>query len=343
MSVFSNEVRTQPAKLLEMLKIFEGENYSTIRAGAELLRKAKTIVFSGMGTSYYAPGCVLPELRKVKPAFVVEASEMEYCVDDLVGKEDALVLISQSGESVELINVIRKAKGNVSILIITNDSESTLAKNGDVVILLHAGEETSITNKTFTNTMAVLYLLCDYVTGKNAAETVDELKASAVEMEEIIRNRQDEIRKVADYMAPADAIHFIGRNGASMTIANQSALIFMEGAACNARAFSSNAFRHGPIEICSEKHRVIVYHCTDDEDEIMRNLVNQMSCHGSHVCVVSNEPNKNALNFPLKAGNSRGFSMVAAVFMECVLIVVAGLRGRVAGEFLITHKICITE
>lgn len=343
MSVFSNEVEAQPAKLLEMLDVFEGENYSSIKAGAELLRKANTIVFSGMGTSYFAPGCILSEIRKVKPTFVVEASEMEYCVNDLVGRKDALVLISQSGESVELINVVRKAKGNVSILSITNNPESTLAKYGDVVILLHAGEETSITNKTFTNTMAALYLLCDCVMGKDITDTMTELKTSSFEMEEIIRNRQDEIRIIADYMAPADTIHFIGRNGVSMTIANQSALIFMEGAACNARAFSSNAFRHGPIEICSEKHRVIVYHCVNDEDEIMRNLVNQMALHGSRICVVSNEPHENALNFALKASTPRRFSMEAAIFMECVLILVASIRNRVAGEFLITHKVCIAE
>ena len=343
MSNFYNEVKTQPERLISMLSIFKENDYTALRKGADIIRKAKKVVFSGMETSFFAPSCILSDIRKVKPCFVVEASEMEREGIYLVNPDDALVLISQSGESVELVKTIGLLKGKVPIISITNDPNSTLATNGDAVILLNAGEEKSITNKTFTNTMAVLYLLADLVAEKNLDNTINTLETAAKEMEEILGTRLDDVKSIAKLLAPADSLHFVGRKGVSMTLANQSALIFMEGASCNARAFSSGAFRHGPIEICSEKHRMVMYDCMEDELSVMNTLAEQVTSHGSHLCIVSSRMESPGTVFKIKNSEPRAYSMVAAVFMELLLIEVAFMRGKIAGEFNITNKICIME
>lgn len=343
MSNFFNEVKTQPEMLLSMLSVFEEEKYASLKKGAEIIKNAEKVVFSGMGTSFFAPNCILSEIRKIKPCFVIEASEMERDGINLMNPRDALVLISQSGESVELVNTIKLLKGKVPIVSITNDPRSTLALDGDAVILLNAGEEKSITNKTFTNTMAVLYLLSDLVSGNSLGETISLLKNASIEMKELLECRMQEVKDIAAFLAPADSLHFVGRKGVTMTIANQSGLVFMEGASCNARAFSSGAFRHGPIEICSEKHRMVMYDCIEDEVSVMNTLATQVTSHGSHLCIVSSRMDSPGRVFKIKNSEPRAYSMVAAVFMELLLIEVASMRGKIAGEFSITNKICIME
>lgn len=343
MSNFYNEVKTQPEALLSMLSVFKGENYSSLEKGAEIIKNAEKVVFSGMGTSFFAPSCIISEIRKIKPCFVIEASEMERDGTYLMNPQDALVLISQSGESIELVKSIEILKGRVPIVSITNDPCSTLALNGDAVILLNAGEERSITNKTFTNTMAVLYILSDLVSGKSLEKAVSILENAATEMKELIECRMQEVKDIASFLSPADSIHFVGRKGVSMAIANQSGLVFMEGASCNARAFSSGAFRHGPIEICSDKHRMVMYDCIEDEVSVMKTLATQVTSHGSHLCIVSSRMDSPGKVFRIKNSEPRAYSMVAAVFMELLLIEVASMRGKIAGEFSITNKICIME
>ena len=345
MSEFFNEVRTQPEKLISFLEFQKSSGYKEIEEAASLINKAGNVFFSGMGTSFYAPACVISDIRYAKRSFIIEASELARDGRNLIGSEDVLVLLSQSGESIEVINVIGKLKGICPIIGITNDEDSTLARNSDAVIHLMAGDEKSITNKTFTNTMAALYLLTAAVTGKDYSGIYVDLRESAQEMEEILEKRKEEIQSIASSMEPADVIHFIGREGVSMTIANQSALIFMEGATTSARAFSSGAFRHGPIEICSPNHRVIMYdNSADDDRKIMRELALQIKSYGSHIVVVSNEMLEEGFSlFRIKAKSAIGFSMAASMFMELLLIETARLRGRVAGEFCITNKICSSE
>ncbi len=344
MSAFFEEVKTQPAMLTEMLKKYKEVDFKPIFKAANEIKKSKKTVFCGMGSSFFAPQCILSRFRRIKEAFCIEASEM---IDDYSGilkDRDVIVILSQSGESVEILKVLEKIKNcNNLIISITNNASSSLALASDISLELYAGEEKSITNKTFTNTLALLYLLEGAVETADMELLTEDLMGSVKNMQDIIDNKLDTIKMIAEDLNSGNWIHFIGRKGVSMTLANQSALIFMEGAATYANSFTTGAFRHGPIEICSSSHLSILYYCNDDEEEIVLDLREEMAALGSNVYLVTNMETNIEKCFKIKAKNAMQYSFVASVFMEILLFYMAENRGRVAGNFSITRKICVKE
>lgn len=228
-------------------------------------------------------------LRQGSSGYSGSGELLESCLG-IIHPGDVVVLISQSGESVEIDRLTEKLRGTTKIIGITNQPDSTLARASSVLLLLHAGPEKSITNKTFTNTMALLYLL-ECCVAEGLPETLcGELDAAVPEMERVLRELPAEIAAAAKTLAPADMVHFIGRGGAAMTVANQSALIFMEGANCAARAFTSGGFHHGPIEICGPGHRAVFYANEPETFPKMLELARQIAGYGSHVVMVTNLP-----------------------------------------------------
>ena len=256
MTGFYEEVMTQPSKLAGLLEIYKQEGYETVREAAAMITQGKHVYFAGMGTSLNVASCILGRLSQQVSASALEAGELLE-MPGLLREGDVLVLISQSGESIEICRLFEQIKRKVKIIGITNNEESVLAKNSDLALFLYAGTEESITNKTFTNTMAVLYMIESVINGKDLSELEERLYSAIPVMEELLKTGKEEIRRWAQRLSPADVIHFIGAGAAAASLAQQSALIFMEGAQCSARAFSVGGFRHGPIEICSKQHRAV--------------------------------------------------------------------------------------
>ena len=246
MTGFYEEVMTQPSKLAGLLEIYKQEGYETVREAAAMITQGNHVYFAGMGTSLNVASCILGRLNQQVSASALEAGELLE-MPGLLREGDVLVLISQSGESIEICRLFEQIKRRVKIIGITNNEGSVLAKNSDLALFLYAGTEESITNKTFTNTMAVLYMIESVINGKDLSELEERLYSAIPVMEELLKTGKEEIRQWAQRLSPADVIHFIGAGAAAASLAQQSALIFMEGAQCSARAFSVGVFRHGPI------------------------------------------------------------------------------------------------
>lgn len=343
MSNFYNEVKKQPEALRNFLDIYREDEFKSIHQASKLILKNDTLLISGMGTSYYAPSCIAGKIcGKVRP-IIIETGELIDERMEMIRGEKVIMLISQSGESIEITKLIDILDEDTSIIGITNNPDSTLGEKSDVLLSLNAGAESSITNKTFTNTLALLFLLECCINKKNLNLCCDEIEEASFEMDRIINEYQLQISGAVDYLLPADVIHFIGRGDVSMTLADQSALIFMEGAKCNARAFSTGGFRHGPIEVCNKDHRAIFYlnNCTTSEKTI--NLINQISDYGSHSVLITDIRSELPNSIMINAKTDRQYTLAAAVVMELILISTAKQRGTVAGEFNITNKICRTE
>ncbi|MEG0541844.1 MAG: hypothetical protein RR528_05915, partial [Angelakisella sp.] len=87
MSEFYNEVLTQPQELRQMVQMHREDGFAAIRKGQTMLRQAKRIVFSGMGTSHYAPSLVQDSLAARGP-ILIEAGELyEYNMELLTAPD----------------------------------------------------------------------------------------------------------------------------------------------------------------------------------------------------------------------------------------------------------------
>ncbi|MEG1390806.1 MAG: SIS domain-containing protein [Angelakisella sp.] len=341
MSEFYNEVLTQPQELRQMVQMHREDGFAAIRKGQTMLRQAKRIVFSGMGTSHYAPSLVQDSLAARGP-ILIEAGELyEYNMELLTAPDTLLILISQSGESIEVCRILEELPKSCQVLAITNDPSSTLGRGGACVLQLYATSEMTITNRTYTNTLGVLQLLC--ASPEGLEDCAESILAAAQAMETLLKTPQfhSQIDTAAHILGAAPAIHFIGRGGPGLVSARQASLVFSEGAKCCGIGCSTGTFHHGPMETCGAGHYGVVFQQQDAYSEKTAALYQKMASLGSQVVLIGqcgqSLPNVTVITMPELPPAQ--FAFVAAVTFELLLVGTAAQKGRVAGLFTTATKI----
>lgn len=337
-TAFYSEIKAQPKALLKTIDAYAANEYRLVRRAADMIKAAPAVVMSGMGTSHHVCLSALGELGRRARVCAVQSYQL--LQDDLAGLRDGdlLILVSQSGESGEIVELCRRCKGKNRIIGICNDEESALAGASDLVLPLYSAEEKSITNSTFTASLAVLALLCACVSGDCADECARRLREGAGEAQKALA-QEKKVFDAADAFGLADRVHFIGRSGLEMALAEQAALIFKEGADCNAQCFNVGAFRHGPIELCGEGHIGVLYACGEESAEVMAALGARMRQNGSCTLTITDCPAEGG-SLTVNSGSAESYAIAAAVITEMLLARAACNRGREAGVFRISGKIC---
>ncbi len=227
---FIDEMKEQPAALERLVS--RGRR-SIQRAARDLQAADRPILLLGMGSSYFAGlygGWLLN--RAGVAAMALEASMVLHDHAALLHASSRIVLISQSGESSEVVGLAEAVEPG-RVIVITNDPASTLARHyPSNVLLLEAGKEEATTSKTYTNTLALLAMLA----GVDA-----ERLASVPETLQLLLEGTEQF-------PPAPQELTLIARGPSLTSALQGALILREGAAVTATGFSGGGFRHGPMQ-----------------------------------------------------------------------------------------------
>jgi glucosamine--fructose-6-phosphate aminotransferase (isomerizing) len=257
------EIREQPPAILETL---EAEKAKIPQAVRFLGRRG--IHFVGMGSSYcsglYAK-YLLQELAQRRSEAHL-ASEFIHYPPSLT-LNDVFVAISQSGESIETVKAVellRRKHSHIRILAITNDPESKLAKLSDLTLLTHAGIEKVSATKTFTSTLALLYVLVATIAQRSGkiserkrSQLWNHLTQSAKILEENFGTWEDTANSLADCFASCRSLMIVGR-GLNVVAALQGALIFKEVAKAPTEGMSGGEFTHGPMEALSSEIGVVV-------------------------------------------------------------------------------------
>lgn len=174
-------------------------------------------------------------------------------------KDQLCLVVSQSGESHDLIAVAQSARASGALTVaVVNSLGSPLAATCDVVLPIGAGPELSVAaTKTFVATLAVLLRLTAAWTGDSAhgaavARLPDRLAAAAA---------LDWSAAFAT-LGATDSLVTIGR-GPTLAIAREAALKLKETCNLHAEAFSSAEFRHGPVALASPRRPILVLMPTD--------------------------------------------------------------------------------
>ena len=344
MSDFLQEIRNQPNALSNLIDAYSSEDYQgKILKVAHTIKDRKKVIFSGMGSSYYAPFFARDKISPFATVVNIEAGELLHHNLGMITKNDPLILISQSGESIEVAQLVEKTDINAQIIGVTNDIESTLGKGSHILLPLHSGSEKSISNKSYTNTLAILHLLCSFLPG-SGPKALDALKSTVSQMDRFLSTEGnfDTLKEIAEFLSPADFIHFIGR-GPQTASAYQAALIHMEGARTYAHGFSSGAFRHGPLELCGPDHRAVIFAPQGKFYKKLTDLATDLNNYGSKVVLIDHGDFKSeASNFrsiAISADNELSFTFQATLAFEIMLIYVAESRGYTAGVFNVGQKI----
>lgn len=153
------------------------------------------------------------------PVEVQVASEFRYC-DPIVGKDDLVIVISQSGETADTKAALEEAKARgARVLSIVNVVGSAIAKASDDVIYTWAGPEIAVaTTKAYSTQLTVIYLIAAYMADKlgkiskeEYADFIKEIESLPDKVAEILKSKED-VQYLASKFYNCHSIFFIGRN-----------------------------------------------------------------------------------------------------------------------------------
>ncbi|HMP81741.1 MAG TPA: glutamine--fructose-6-phosphate transaminase (isomerizing), partial [Verrucomicrobiota bacterium] len=234
--------------------------FGGLNMSASELRNIDRIVIAASGTSWHAAlvgEYLIEELAHI-PVEVEFAHEFCYRNAPLE-KNTVLLVISQSGETADTLAALREAKrrGHRALAIV-NVVGSTIARESDGGIYMHAGPEIGVAStKAFVSTLTVLTLLAVHLgrlrmlSANRAREILKAIEAAPAQIEGILK-QNDTLKKLAARYAQADDFFFLSR-GYSFPIALEGALKLKEISYIHAEGYSAAEMKHGPIALIDSK------------------------------------------------------------------------------------------
>ena len=259
------EIYEQPQTVLNALRgrlDFEGATakFGGLNMTAAELRNIDRIVIAASGTSWHAAlvGEYLIEELAQLPVEVEFAHEFCYRNCPLE-KNTVLLVLSQSGETADTLAALREAKrrGHKALAIV-NVVGSTIARESDGGIYMHAGPEIGVAStKAFVSTITILTLLAVHLgrlrnlSAKRALDVLHGLEALPKQIEKIL-SQNDALKKIAKKYAKAEDFFFLGR-GYTFPIALEGALKLKEISYIHAEGYSAAEMKHGPIALIDDQ------------------------------------------------------------------------------------------
>lgn len=229
------------------------------------IRELGRICIVACGSSYHVGMVGKYSLERLlrRPVEVSLASEFRYS-DPIVGRGDLVIVISQSGETLDSMAALREArKRGARILSIVNVVGSSIARESHDVLYTWAGPEIAVaTTKAYSTQMVVLNLLGLYfgdVLGTVDLDTytamVRGIEALPAQMERLLADTED-IRAAARELAGHDQIFFIGRN-LDYALSLEGSLKLKEISYIHSEAYAAGELKHGTISLIEEGTPVI--------------------------------------------------------------------------------------
>jgi glutamine---fructose-6-phosphate transaminase (isomerizing) len=264
----SKEIHEQP----HVLRRIARERRRDARRLAGLIRDAQEIHLVGCGTAAHAAMAGQYLLARVagRRSFYANGSEFGY-LEKFLGPGALAIALSQSGETIDVIDSVRGAKRRgASLASLVNVEGSTLFRLSDYAVLLGAGPERCVlATKSFTAKLAVL-LLTAYALEDRVDEAAGLLEQAATEIEALLSDwRRDYVRKIAEQIYRQEHLYVIGR-GPSYPMALEAALKVKEVSYVHAEGFAGGELKHGVIALIESETPCLVLAPNDEtHDDIL--------------------------------------------------------------------------
>ncbi|WP_292292710.1 glutamine--fructose-6-phosphate transaminase (isomerizing) [Marivita sp.] len=291
----AKEIAEQPTVLADALRGYLDGNSIVFPHALPDFSKVERLTMVACGTAFYA--CLtakywFEQLARL-PVEVDIASEFRYREPPVTPGTTAL-FVSQSGETADTLAALRYCKGKADhILSVVNVDESSIARDSDVALPIHAGVEVGVAStKAFTCQLNTLLLLALHaavqrttMTPEALADKLEKLRAlpglfnATLERGHVM---EDAARKIAE----ARDVLFLGR-GLMFPLALEGALKLKEISYIHAEAYASGELKHGPIALIDKTVPVIVMAPRDALFEKTVSNMQEVMARGGKVCLVT--------------------------------------------------------
>lgn len=261
----------------------------------EKLRKTKRIIITACGTSWHAGlvGEYMIEHLAQIPVEVEYASEFRYR-NPIIGEDDVVFAISQSGETLDTLAAVKEARQKGATVIgIVNVVGSTIARETEAGVYIHAGPEIGVAStKAFTSQITVLALIA-LLLGRmrNLSQPEGQAIAEAMlELPDKIRQvlaTEKEIKAIAEIYYESKNFLYLGR-GFNYPLALEGALKLKEISYIHAEGYPAAEMKHGPIALIDE-NMPVVFIATKDTiyDKVFSNIEEVRARKGKIIAIAT--------------------------------------------------------
>lgn len=313
------------------------------------LSRFRRIVFTGMGSSYFASVAGASTLAGLGiPSAHELTSSLLYYGQGRLGKDDLLVAISQSGESVEVVKFLQQlAGGGISVLGVTNKANTSVGRLSDACLELAVPPDHGVAVKTYGASVLALLYLAARLTGRSGSTWAEGAGQAAAAVERANRNEKA-WRQFGQELLHVPAAAVTGR-GPSLSAAMAGALLFNEVAKVPAWGEDGGEFRHGIVEVAQPGFLTGVVMARGPSLDLGMILARELVQTGARVLAVVPEPAAGAASgtgatvFPVAELDEPLMPLVQIVPFQWISCGWAEARGFEPGRFRHTPGVIRTE
>ncbi len=310
----------------------------------------KTLIFTGMGSSYHACYPAITRLGAAGIAAVhVDSSELLHFRRNLLGPSALLVAVSQSGESAEVVKVVEEAAGErgPTVLCITNGTTNTLTGLSDLALDTRVGKETGPSTMTFGAALVLVAAAGRVLAGVDPHTVEREIhgdaEAAAAAIEHLLEQTvlPDELATWFDGR-PHSVI--LGR-GSARAAAEMGALTLKESVGLPIESLETAQFRHGPLELAGPDLAAIIIATEPETRGLDLGLADELVQAGAGVLVVVEDGEGPSGATCIELGRlDRGLApAVSIVPAQLLAWKLAVLNGRPPGSYIRASKVTTRE
>lgn len=314
-----------------------------LRVIGELIRREPrtAVVLTGMGSSFYALHPIAIQLGEAGiRATMLETSELIYYWPHLLGENTVLLAVSQSGRSAEILRLLEVDGGRSSLIAVTNDATSPLATAADACILIDAGPESTVSCKTYLSTLLLLDRIGECLAGGDLADVPARSEQVILAVDDYLSRWREHVDEAQMCLRHVQHLVLAGR-GPSLAAAYTGALIIKESARFPAEGMSSAAFRHGPLEMISQRLLLVMFDGDARSRALNRRLVHDVNSLDGRAILVSDQQTGGL--FSVREVHPRLQPVLEILPAQMISLALAAREHHQAGNFSRASKITSTE
>ncbi len=343
---YLTDILEQPQVLRAVTSTYkDGAVWAQIAQWGQKVR-SRPLILTGLGASFNA---LLP-LRyylhqQGLPVLHIETGELIYHGPSLTA-DDLLVVVSQSGESIEIRRLIECLQSQQAalptIISVTTQPGNTLAQHSDIALHTQAGSEVGVATKTYTSTLAILHWLGRSLTAELSPQHYLEVLETADQLADCLQFWEQWVQPAVLALQTAETFALVGR-GPSFASACNGALIIQESLRRLAGGFTGGQFRHGPMELISPTLGTLIFTLPGSTLSLTQRMAQEVHERGGLISTIGVPAGPEIPNVLLPDLDDWLSPVVNIVAVQLIVAQLAEAVGLTPGQFRWSGKVIQQE
>jgi glucosamine--fructose-6-phosphate aminotransferase (isomerizing) len=251
------DILRQPQELRGVIDYLSGGGRSALEAAVEAVRRTRHVYLTGIGSSWHAAINAKSLFHRGGfPVHTQDAAELLHW--DALPENSVLIVISRTGRSAEIVDLLPKARrAGATVIGVSNSPDSPLIQQAHFPMVIPVGLDHGVSVNTYSTLSAAASIMAAVVVGTFDSHLAGSLTSALAESAEALSRWQEQISTGA-WLKPRATYYFLARS-TSMGSCHEARLLWEEAVKAPATALGTGSFRHGPQEVIAPNGRFGVW------------------------------------------------------------------------------------